>query len=475
MTVERHPSRSRLASIHAAALPLGFVLAAPPAALAAVVSAIRARPSLLAAATVFVLCVPPGPRPEQSSALAPADLTALVLVLMTITLAIVNRDLGVKRNMLLAFLGLTFAATLATWTATDVPLSAVGWVRQFEIFVAVPLAVALSLRSRADIVILLGAFVAVGLFQGAIGVHQFVTHTGAGFAGDNVRAIGTFGSYDIMTLPTVVSVALLAALAVAVAGLGRLSVVAGLCAALLLVPLAMSLSRGAWIAAAAAVLVVLACASWRTLIAVVCVGALLVTCGVVLANPNLSVVSERLDTVFAAEKQPDRSVRDRYGLWASATAMWRDHPVTGVGPKNYRLWLDTYAPLSLSSGSDASDSVSGFRRVELESPHNLYLLYLSEQGAVGILALGAFLLTLLVGTLRRLRSARVERVELVVCLLAIGLLTRFVVASISGDLGGSGSVLQGLTLGVVVWCAGGLQLQDEPKEHRILPTRSSRL
>ena len=46
------------------------------------------------------------------------------------------------------------------------------------------------------------------------------------------------------------------------------------------------------------------------------------------------------------------SVRDRYALWDAALGMWRDHPVTGVGPKNFTDYRDTYASVGLSSGSD---------------------------------------------------------------------------------------------------------------------------
>src|SRR5207244_12287288 len=76
----------------------------------------------------------------------------------------------------------------------------------------------------------------------------------------------------------------------------------------------------------------------------------------------------------------------RYGLWRAATGMWTDHPITGVGLKNFASFRDEYAPLSVSSGSDVADPVSGFQREPLLSPHNMYLLILSEQGLIGISA-----------------------------------------------------------------------------------------
>src|SRR5215210_4191419 len=439
---------------------LAVLLAAPPAAVIGLVRAVWARPSLLVAATLLLLCVPAGARPEQGSALGAVDVSALVLVVVVACRRLsAHGPLPVKGSVLLALAGLTGAVTVAALSATDIGLGALGWVRYMEIFVAVPLAVALAIRTRTDVAIVLGAIIAIGLIEGAVGVYQFATGTGAGYGDSQVRAVGTFGSYHIMTLPSVVTIALVAAVAVALGGRGRLSLAAGLCAPPLLLPLAMSLRRGSWLAAAAASFVVLAMSGWTRLLlaAGVCVLLAVVTVG--LARPDLGVVASRAGSLFSAVSQPDRSVRDRYDLWAAAAGMWRDHPMTGVGVKNFRLWRDTYAPLSLSSGSDISDSVSGFRRVELESPHSLYFLFLSEQGIIGALALAAFLLILAVETVRRLRRTRVSGAERVVGLFAIGLLARYVVNAIDGDVGGPGSVLDALMLGVVVWFAGGARLR----------------
>ena len=66
-------------------------------------------------------------------------------------------------------------------------------------------------------------------------------------------------------------------------------------------------------------------------------------------------------------------------------------------------YRDSNAPLHLSSGSDVEDPATGYHRQALLSPHNLYWLVLSEQGLIGALALGGFLLGLGVLTWRRTR------------------------------------------------------------------------
>ena len=64
-----------------------------------------------------------------------------------------------------------------------------------------------------------------------------------------------------------------------------------------------------------------------------------------------------------------------------------DQPLTGVGLRMFPSYRDSYAPLHLSSGSDVEDPVSGYHRQALLSPHNMYLLVLSEQGLIGALGL----------------------------------------------------------------------------------------
>ncbi|GAA3308484.1 hypothetical protein GCM10020219_009900 [Nonomuraea dietziae] len=112
-------------------------------------------------------------------------------------------------------------------------------------------------------------------------------------------------------------------------------------------------------------------------------------------------IGQRLASITSSFSQPDQSVSDRYSLWETAGAMWTHHPLTGVGPRRFAELRDTYAPTGLSSGSDTDDPVNGFTRQPLLSPHNMYLLVLSEQGVLGLAAFAFFFGALLVWTFRR--------------------------------------------------------------------------
>ena len=87
-------------------------------------------------------------------------------------------------------------------------------------------------------------------------------------------------------------------------------------------------------------------------------------------------------------------------LWQVAGDIWHDHPVTGVGLRHFPLFRDTYADEPVV-GSDMLDTTQGFRRVELLSPHNFYLLVLSELGIVGAMAFAIYFTSFAVASIRR--------------------------------------------------------------------------
>lgn len=230
----------------------------------------------------------------------------------------------------------------------------------------------------------------------------------------------------------------------------------------LLLPLAFSLSRGAWIAAAVGVVVVSALADWKKAVLFVLVGglALAVASGVVSDGPN--VVSGRFASLYSASYAPDQSTQDRYAMWQAARSMWEEHLLTGVGLKNFPHFRDLQAPLNFSGGSDIADPGGGFRRVELLSPHSLYWLILAEQGLLGALAYGALFLSLGLAGLRRLRDMKDSPpVQRIFYLSSLGFLASFLTSSIYGEVGGSTAVLSSVFLGGLVWLASGAALNEK--------------
>lgn len=421
----------------------------------------RAAPLLPVLAVVALLAVPvTGPAGDGSAGSGTvADAASALLVVFCLVRVLRERARPLTRTAALV-LGLpVFGVCVAAITSYDPVSSLPGVARYLQIFVLVPGALLLLIRDRRDFRLVAWSMVALALVQGLIGVVQYLTGTGASYMGEDVRAVGTFGPTDVMGMATVVSYGLVTAVGLAVGarpGSGRRQRAAALgCAALLFLPLVLSFSRGAWIATVVAVTLQLALSGLRRAARVALVAAAL---GVVLVGGlgiGSQMVSERLGSITEVTEAPDRSVTDRYTMWAAAAGMWRTDPVTGVGLKGFPAYRDSHSSIALSSGSDTAGAGMGFQRQPLLSPHNMYLLILSEQGLLGLLALAGSWAALLVLALRRLPGARRGRRGVDCALVGAGLLIWQLVDFGYADIGGPSTVLTAVMLGLAAWWALG--------------------
>jgi O-antigen ligase len=405
-------------------------------------------PVTAAVAVVALLALPVSPGGAE-----PADVVSALMVVCCLVLVVRERRRPLSPAAA-AVLGLPVAGlALSAMGASSAQVGLAGLGRYLQVFVLVPAAVLLLIRDRSGFRLLAWSFVGLALVQGAVGVHQYVTRTGASYQGEDVRAVGTFGPQDVMGMATAVALGLVCAVGIA---LGRSSVrqraAAAGCALALLAPLAFSFSRGAWIATALACSLQLVLAGPRRALVT---AAGVAAAGVVLVGGfglGTAQLQERIDSIAQVTDAPDQSVLDRYTLWGSAVGMWRRHPVTGVGLKGFPRYRDGNATLALSSGAEVAGAGASYRRQPLLSPHNMYLLLLSEQGLLGLVGLAGSWLALLVCALRRLPRVRDGGgpgldCGLVACGLLVWLLTDFVY----GDIGGPSTVLTGLALGLTAW------------------------
>ncbi|MFJ2769382.1 O-antigen ligase family protein [Streptomyces sp. NPDC087300] len=416
---------------------------------------------------VALLTVPPPPAAETSGAGTVADAVSALVVGYCLVLVLRRGQRPLTRTAAvllgLPVVGITVAACGAASAALGVP----GAARYLQIFVLVPAAVLILIRDAHHFRLLAWSFVGLALWQGTLGVHQYLTGTGASYMGEDIRAVGTFGSTDVMGMATVVSYGLVSSLALAFRpGAPRQRTAALICAALLAVPLALSFSRGAWIATAVACLFVLFLAgarrASRALLAAGAAGVVLVA-GLGVGSDMLQ---ERLSSITQVTDTPDQSVTDRYTMWAASVDMWRAQPMTGVGLKGFPEHRDGHASLALSSGSDTAGAGAGFVRQPLLSPHNMYLLVLGEQGLIGLVALAGSWLAVLVCGLRRWARQRPGRSgaggpELDCALLACGLLVWQLVDFVYADIGGPSTVLTAIAFGLVSWWAVGARALRE--------------
>ncbi|MFI1398411.1 O-antigen ligase family protein [Streptomyces sp. NPDC020681] len=420
-------------------------------------AAVRWWPLLPLTATVLLLAAPlPAGSRAGSGGFVPADVASGVLVVFCLVrvLHLRARPLTPAVAVVLGAPAVGFA--VATITAADPQAGLPGYVRYLQVFVLVPAAVVLSIRDARDFRVVACCLVALALVQGAIGIQQYVSGTGASYMGEDIRAVGTFGPTDVMGMATVVSYGLLAAAALALRApegtSRRLRAIAVAAAAVLVVPLALSFSRGAWIATAIAALAVILLTGVRTAVRAL---AVLTAAAVVLVGGfgvGSEMISQRLSSITEVTEAPDQSVTDRYTMWAAAASMWREEPVTGVGLKGFPAHRDAHASIGLSAGSDTAGAGQVFQKQPLLSPHNMYLLVLSEQGLIGVTAFVGSWAAVLVGGVRRvLRSGRRAAGD---CgLVAVGLMVWQTVDFLYADIGGPSTVLTGVVLGLGAWWA----------------------
>ncbi|WP_406445289.1 O-antigen ligase family protein [Streptomyces sp. NBC_01613] len=407
----------------------------------------RAAPVLPVVAVIALLGLPTTP----DSGATPADLASGLVVLWA-AVNVVRRARRPLTRTAAVVLGLPVVGIAVAATGAVTPGDGIaGLGRYLQVFVLVPLAVVLLVRERRDARLVLWSLAGLALWQGAVGVHQYLTGTGASYQGADIRAVGTFGPSDVMGMSTVVACGVVALTGLALGTpVRRQRAVAAGCALALLVPLALSFSRGAWIATAVACGAQLLLAGVRRAVKLF---AAAVAASVVLVGGlgvGAAALQERLTSITQVTDTPDQSVIDRYTMWAAATDMWQEHPVTGVGLKAFPAYRDAHASLALSSGSDTEGAGQGYRRQPLLSPHNMYLLLLSEQGLLGLLTVAGSWLALLVCALRGLRRAgRARDCALAACGLLLWQLVNFLYA----DIGGPSTTLTAICFGLVAWWA----------------------
>jgi glycosyltransferase involved in cell wall biosynthesis/O-antigen ligase len=146
-------------------------------------------------------------------------------------------------------------------------------------------------------------------------------------------------------------------------------------------------------------------------------------------DPTLS--DEERDQLLARDVSSD-SLGYRISFWKAGLAMFRDHPITGVGVGQFRYQFKNYADLTFLREPDA---------------HNIYIEQLAETGVIGF----GFLIALLIVTIRSLiRSIRNSRaMGGIAYIAAIGTLASLAGILVQSTLlGGFGAMSLFLLLGI---------------------------
>lgn len=164
----------------------------------------------------------------------------------------------------------------------------------------------------------------------------------------------------------------------------------GYCALVLLAGIALTFSRGGWVAAAAGisfVLIQLARHRDYRWIAVGSLALILIGGGVIASRSD--VMRRRVADSQAFSQQTRNS---RPHIWRAAVGMWRDHPWLGVGPAHFNERFKQYR--------------THWAQGDPERAHNDYLDALADWGLVGAALVSIPWLLLAYGVQRTLRQVR---------------------------------------------------------------------
>lgn len=247
---------------------------------------------------------------------------------------------------------------------------------QVLIFIFLFFCIITNLRGQEEMEIVTGALIGVGTFAAGYGIYQMLTHSRRVWA-QFVPAAGRASGPYISPNHLADLLAMLLPLALAFLLVGRMKVLTrimiGYAAVVMAVGLAMTFSRGGWIAASFGLLLVpgiLLFHSNHRLRAAILIAVMLLA-GTVFVRGYLS----RTDTYAQRVKSPNASapgvldVSSRLEMWQAAVRMWKDHFWFGVGPAQYDYFFREYRPESFQLRPSRS--------------HNDYLNLLADWGVVG--------------------------------------------------------------------------------------------
>ena len=280
------------------------------------------------------------------------------------------------KNKTLPQFDLNILGVLAAYLVLQVLIAAMSWDSSIsfrevlgELHRFFPLIFAATfIKKREQLCGVLIASLLAFLINDLAGVYQY-------FVADEPRAFGFnhtptfYGSFMLMQLPILIFMAQLKILPPAWKGLAIFT------AALSLICLVLSMTRGAWLAfIGVAVIFVVLNKEYRPVAAKICAGLATVFVIATLISPKLQ---DRLSTLVDTRFQ---SNTERILMWESAAEIFGDYPIHGVGQKMFvKAYNEQY--ISPEAVERPNDKEPGHTH-----PHNNLLKVASEGGLIGLAA-----------------------------------------------------------------------------------------
>jgi O-antigen ligase len=286
----------------------------------------------------------------------------------------------------LSWVVLAFAAlAIGRYLTADIEYVARLEMIQVLMYAFLFFAIVNNLHRQESVQIISFTLIFMAMAISCFAVYQFLTHSNrvwdyvspyVGRASGTYISPNNFAGFLEMLLP----------LAAALVLVGRMKpvvrILLGYSALVMLVGMAVTFSRGGWVAVVVALLVLLGTLIFHRnhrlpaflLLAVLAVG------GTVFVTNYLSQTLSYMRRVNTdLQDKPENVLNLRRGLWTAAEQMWRDHFWWGVGPAHYDYRFRDYRPENIQMSPDRA--------------HNDYLNLLADWGATGGIIVLAGLVT----------------------------------------------------------------------------------
>ena len=337
-----------------------------------------------------------------AQSVGPLRIQAVEVAVFVAAIVVVLRRLAVGRIPLPFAAPLGWAIALFLWTLISV-YSAIDHTLALKVLfsllggIVCATVVLAGCRDMHDLRILLGGFIASGV---AIAIITFSETRGLGqvsteFGGSEIisgRLEGAFDSPNQLGSLCALMVPVATGLVFGARTL-RWRVISGLCLIVLLATLMLSLSRGAWIGAAIALLFMLVkLPQARRLLLILAVPMIIVgffVWSLTGTKTDVKIVGERARAITVLSPYDDRRV-----IYREAYREIRENPLLGVGPGGFPV----------ASTRVVSESAT----LSYSHAHNLYLNWAAEVGLPSVIIIFGFGISLAMAGMIAGRGARVR-------------------------------------------------------------------
>jgi len=250
---------------------------------------------------------------------------------------------------------------------------------------------------RQDSVLLVcQVLVYLGMVISVYAIYQFATHSDRVWhfvkpAGYVHRGSGTFICPNHLAgfLEMILPVGLALTLSSRLKPLSRIFL--GYASLVMLAGIAVSVSRGGWVATAVSLFVLFAVLIRRREFRIPALILVVIVAGGIYQFYGQSIFSQQRFKNMMDTGLPDEA-RMRFWLWGSALDMWRDHPWLGAGPGHFNQLFPGYRPWNIQARPGYA--------------HNDYLNCLADWGVAGMFLVTLALVLLLVGAIKTWRYVR---------------------------------------------------------------------